>query len=64
MKKLLMGVFTLLYMSILVFLINLISRNFIGALPGVLTVVAWVAAFIVSVGLAQFTIHKIEETDF
>ena len=42
----------------------ILSRNFIGALPGVLTVAAWVAAFIVSVGLAEFTVHKIEETDF
>ena len=60
MKKGFLIIFTFLYFGILAVLIDLVSCNFIGPLPGVLTLVALVAAFILGVGLAQFTANKAE----
>ena len=60
MKKGFLLIFTFLYFGILAVLIDLVSRNFIGPLPGVLTLAALAAAFILGVGLAQFTAHKAE----
>lgn len=60
MKKGFLIIFTLFYFGLFIVLINLVSRNFIGPLPGVLTLAALVAAFILSVGLAQFTANKVE----
>ena len=60
MKKGLLIIFTLFYFGLFIVLIDLVSRNFIGPLPGVLTLAALVAAFILSVGLAQFTANKVE----
>ena len=50
----------LVYFGLFSVLIDLVSRNVIGPLPGVLTLAALVAAFILSVGLAQFTANKVE----
>ena len=60
MKKGFLIIFTLFYFGLFIVLIDLVSRNFIGPLPGVLTLAALVAAFILSVGLAQFTANKVE----
>ena len=60
MKKGFLIIFTFLYFGILAVLIDLVSCNFIGPLPGVLTLVALVAAFILGVGLAQFTANQAE----
>ena len=60
MKKGFLIIFTFLYLGILAALIDRVSRNFIGPLPGVLILAALAAAFILSAGLAQFTAHKAE----
>ena len=60
MKKGFLIIFTFFYFGLFIGLIDLVSRNFIGPLPGVLTLAALVAAFILSVGLAQFTANKAE----
>ena len=60
MKKGFLIIFTFFYFGLFIILIDLVSRNFIGPLPGVLTLAALVAAFILSVGLAQFTANKAE----
>lgn len=53
--------FTIVYFIVLVKVINFIFRNTFSALTDILIVVCWVIAFIISVGMAEYTEYKIRE---
>lgn len=62
MKKFLMLVFTAVYFVIFFFVVDrLFSFLPVNGLVNTLAVVCLFAAFLASVGLAQFTVHKIKE---
>lgn len=51
--------FTIVYFIILEKFVNFIFRNTFSALSDILIVVCWVIAFIISVGMAEYTEYKI-----
>ncbi len=51
------------YFLLFLFVIDLIFRNTLSAVANILAVVCWVIAFIVSVGLADYTVKKVREKD-
>ena len=53
--------FTIVYDLVFLFLIDLAFRHTVNALADIAVVVCWVIAFLVSVGLAQYTVQKIKE---
>lgn len=53
--------FTIVYFLIFLFLIDLIFRNTLSVYTNLLAVACWIVAFIVSVGIANYTVRKIEE---
>lgn len=53
--------FTIVYFIVLAKFINFIFRNTFSALTDILIVVCWVIAFIISVGMAEYTEYKIRE---
>ena len=58
--KILMFFFTAVYFLIFCLLIDLIFRNTLSVLTDLLALVCWIIAFIVSVGLAGYTVKKIK----
>lgn len=64
MKKVLAWIFTVVYFSIFHIFIYLIITNFFAgtiAEESLLTIFCWVIAFLISVGLGDFTEKKISE---
>ena len=57
--KILVTFFTVVYFLIFCFLIDLIFRNTLSVFTDLLAVVCWIIAFIVSVGLADYTVKRI-----
>lgn len=53
--------FAAVYYVVFLFLIDLAFSNTIGALTDILAIVCWVVTFVVSVGLAEYTVKKIKE---
>ena len=53
--------FTIVYDLVFLFLIDLAFKYTVNALTDIAVVVCWVIAFLVSVGLAQYTVQKIKE---
>lgn len=53
--------FTIVYDLVFLFLIDLAFKHTVNALTDIAVVVCWVIAFLVSVGLAQYTVRKIKE---
>ena len=53
--------FSIIYFLIFLFLIDLVFRNTLSVYTDILAVVCWIIALIISVGLADFTVKKIEE---
>lgn len=53
--------FAAVYYVVFLFLIDLIFSNTISVLTDILAIVCWVITFIVSVGLAEYTVKKIKE---
>ena len=53
--------FTAVYFLVFVFFIDLVFRNTHHIVTDLLTIVCWVVALIVSVGLADYTVKKIQE---
>ena len=53
--------FTAVYFYVFVKLIDLLFRHTISPVTDVLAVVCWVAALVISVGLAEYTVKKIKE---
>ena len=58
--KILILFFTAVYFLIFCFLIDLVFRNTLSVLTDLLALVCWIIAFIVSVGLADYTVKKIK----
>lgn len=58
--KILMLFFTAVYFLIFYLLIDLVFRNTLSVLTDLLALVCWIIAFIVSVGLADYTVKKIK----
>ena len=58
--KIFMLFFTAVYFLIFCFLIDLVFRNTLSVLTDLLALVCWIIAFIVSVGLADYTVKKIK----
>lgn len=58
--KILMLFFTAVYFLIFCLLIDLVFRNTLSVLTDLLALVCWIIAFIVSVGLADYTVKKIK----
>ena len=58
--KILILFFTAVYFLIFCFLIDLVFRNTLSVLTDLLALVCWIIAFIVSVGLAGYTVKKIK----
>ena len=58
--KILMLFFTAVYFLIFCFLFDLVFRNTLSVLTDLLALVCWITAFIVSVGLADYTVKKIK----
>lgn len=56
----LMALFTALYFLVCFFLIDLVFRNFVHPITDILSVVCWVIALVVSVGLADRTVRRIK----
>lgn len=62
MKKFLMLVFTAIYFVIFFFLLDRVFSLFpLSGLANILALVCLFIAFLASVGLAQFTVHKIRD---
>lgn len=61
--KILVTFFTVVYFLIFCFLIDLIFRNTLSVFTDLLAVVCWIIAFIVSVGLADYTVKRIKSRD-
>ena len=59
--KILVTSFTVVYFLIFCFLIDLIFRNTLSVFTDLLAVVCWIIAFIVSVGLADYTVKRIKK---
>lgn len=59
--KILVTFFTVVYFLIFCFLIDLIFRNRLSVFTDLLAVVCWIIAFIVSVGLADYTVKRIKK---
>ncbi len=59
--KILVTFFTVVYFLIFCFLIDLIFRNTLSVFTDLLAVVCWIIAFIVSVGLADYTVKRIKK---
>ena len=53
--------FAAVYYCVFLVLIDLVFCHTLSVLTDILAVVCWVVAFIVSVGLAEFTVRKIRE---
>ena len=53
--------FAAVYYLVFLFLIDLIFSNTLSVLTDILAVVCWVVAFLVSVGLAEYTVKRIKE---
>lgn len=53
--------FTVVYFLVFAFFIDLIFRNTHHIVTDLLTIVCWVVALIVSVGLADYTAKKIQD---
>lgn len=53
--------FTIVYSLIFLFFIDLIFRNTLSVYSNLLAIVCWIVAFIVSVGIADYTVKKIKE---
>ncbi len=53
--------FTVVYFVVFLFIINLIFRNTLSAFTDILTIACFVIAFIASVGLACYTVKRIQE---
>lgn len=53
--------FTIVYFLIFLFFIDLIFRNTLSVYSNLLAIVCWIVAFIVSVGIADYTVKKIKE---
>ena len=58
--KILMLFFTAVYFLIFCLLIDLVFRTTLSVLTDLLALVCWIIAFIVSVGLADYTVKKIK----
>ena len=62
MKKVLMLVFTAIYFVIFFFLVDRVFALFpLSGLANILALACLFIAFLASVGLAQFTVHKIRD---
>ena len=62
MKKVLMLVFTAIYFVIFFFLVDRVFSLFpLSGLANILALVCLFITFLASVGLAQFTVHKIRD---
>ena len=55
------ALFSIIYFLIFLFLIDLVFRDTLSVYTDILTVVCWIIALIISVGLADFTVKKIKE---
>lgn len=53
--------FAAVYYVIFLLLIDLIFANTLSALTDILAVLCWIVTFVVSVGLAEYTVKKIKE---
>lgn len=53
--------FAAVYYVVFLFLIDLIFRNTLSAVADILAIVCWIVAFLVSVGLAEYTVKNIRE---
>lgn len=53
--------FTIAYFFLFLFLIDLIFRNTLSIFTDIMAMVCWVIAFIISVGLAGYTVKKIKD---
>jgi len=53
--------FTVVYFLILCFFIDLIFRNTLSIITDILAVVCWIIAFVVSVGMADYTVRKLKD---
>lgn len=53
--------FAAVYYLVFLFLIDLIFSNTLSVLTDILAVFCWVVAFLVSVGLAEYTVKRIKE---
>lgn len=58
--KILTIFFIIVYFLIFCFFIDLVFRNTLSVFTDLLAVACWVIAFIVSVGLADYTVKKIK----
>lgn len=56
----LMLLFTIVYFVVFFFLIDLVFRNTLSLFTNLLAVVCLIIAFIVSVGMADYTVKKIK----
>lgn len=56
----LIGFFTVAYFLAFLYLIDLIFRNTLSAFTDILAVACWVIAFVASVGMAEYTVKRIE----
>lgn len=59
-EKILRPIFTVVYFAIFVVFIDLVFRNTLSMFTDLLAVACWIIAFIVSVGLADYTVKKIK----
>ena len=59
--KILEFFFTVVYFLIFCFFIDLVFRNTLSIITDILAVVCWIVAFVVSVGLADYTVKKIKD---
>jgi len=53
--------FTVVYFLLFCFFIDLIFRNTLSIITDILAVVCWIAAFAVSIGLADYTVKMIKD---
>ncbi len=53
--------FTVVYLYIFWFIIDLIFRNTLSVLTDILALICLVIAFIISVGMAEYTVKKIKD---
>ena len=59
--KILEVFFVVIYFLIFYFIIDLVFRNTLSIVTDILAVVCWIVAFVVSVGLADYTMKLIKD---
>lgn len=52
--------FAIVYFLVFCFLIDLLFRNTLSAFTNLLAVVCWIIAFVISVGLAEYTVKRLK----